>query len=504
MFAILNNVQHGERRKTIANVYAKSYIMTRPVEELIQEKTRDFMACISRQLTSDVFLELHYLGLDIITKHVYGESGETFSLKAKPEHTDIILDIVGIAKADWIWSSVHFPKLTEWATEPGWFNSVCQLLGIVRKGTFPYTTMREYSFDQTIKYYKNSVGSEIASVMSKMVKFHVSQGGDWSDEDLAAEGADQYRSSRGFSNCSVLAGEETTAETLTYLIWQISRPGYEHIQDKLRAELKTIEYDSTGMPSLRAADKLPYLDAVIKETLRVYPSIPMSEPRVVPPKGTMIYGYEIPGGAICSLQSYTENRDSRVFPDPDKFDPERWMLDHESEKYKEMNRTMWTFSAGGRMCIGSQYDSLTHSTNRSLAMAEMQIALAAIYRKYYTKISPMMNDAMMEVDDGITSAGPVVHSPINSLLTLAEPPLLHGIPRGKRNVILKLLKPAIKSTSKSHLVYWPSDPPKSDQTVESSQSNPIYFPFSMELFGLLSLFSVPSRPLDQQQQQSHC
>jgi cytochrome P450 len=74
---------------------------------------------------------------------------------------------------------------------------------------------------------------------------------------------------------------------------------------------------------------------VIKETLRVYPSIPMSEPRVVPPNGTMIYRYEIPGGTICSLQPNTENRDSGVFPDPDKFDPERWMLDHESENTRK-------------------------------------------------------------------------------------------------------------------------------------------------------------------------
>jgi hypothetical protein len=41
----------------------------------------------------------------------------------------------------------------------------------------------------------------------------------------------------------------------------------------------------------------------------------------------------------------------------------------------------------------------------------MQIAVAAIYRKYYTKICSMMNDAMMEVDDGITSARPVVRAP---------------------------------------------------------------------------------------------
>ena len=109
------------------------------------------------------------------------------------------------------------------------------------------------------------------------------------------------------------------------------------------------------MPALRPVDKLPYLDAVIKETLRVYPAIPMSEQRSAPAKGAAIYGVNVPGGTICSLQPYTENRDPRVFPDPEKFDPERWMIDHENEHYKEMNRRMWAFSSGGRMCIGLQY-----------------------------------------------------------------------------------------------------------------------------------------------------
>jgi len=348
MFAMLDNIEHGERRKMISNVYAKSYIMTPPVEQLIQEKTRDYLARIARQLTSDLFLEFHFLGMDIITKHVYGESGETFSLTGKvEEHTHLLDDIIGQPKSDWIWSTIHFPKLTEWATEPGWFNTVCRTLHIVRKTRFPYTSMREYAYNAAVNYYKEAVGTENASVMSKMVKYHHSQGGELSDADLAAEGADHF-----------LAGADTTAETLTYLLWQISRPGFEHIQEKLRAELKTIDYDSTGIPALRPVDKLPYLNAVINETLRVYPAIPMSEQRVAPAKGATIYGYNIPAGTICSLQPHTENNNPRVFPDPEKFDPERWMIDHESEQYKEMNRTMWTFSSGGRMCIGLQYSPL--------------------------------------------------------------------------------------------------------------------------------------------------
>ena len=46
-------------------------------------------------------------------------------------------------------------------------------------------------------------------------------------------------------------------------------------------------------------------------------------------------------------------------------------------------------------------------------MAQMQICLAATYRKYYTRIAPNTTDDMMEVDDGITSAGPIVYPDLN-------------------------------------------------------------------------------------------
>ena len=83
----------------------------------------------------------------------------------------------------------------------------------------------------------------------------------------------------------------------------------------------------------------------------------MSEPRVIRDsnKEVSIYGIRILPGTICAMQPYTENRIPEVFPDPEKFDPERWMIPKDSEQYKAMNRTMWSFSSGGRMCIGLQY-----------------------------------------------------------------------------------------------------------------------------------------------------
>jgi len=346
MFAMLGNIEHGERRKTVSNTYAKSYVLSPAVEKMMQGKIKDFMDRIGSQLTSDVFPEFHFLGLDVITAHVYGPDVGTKALKRVGTDHTVLDDFIRGSKSAWMWSLVHFPEITERASTPGdILNKIATTVGILRKTALPYTGARKHTYDSTIKYLKEAVGTEDLSVMSKMIKYHVSQGGDWSDAELAAEASDH-----------TIAGADTTAETLTMLLWQISRPGFQHIQDKLREELKSIQFNTDGIPPLRPIDKLPYLNAVINEGLRYYPAIPMSEPRVLedPSKEVSIYGYKIPTGTICSMQPYTENRIPEVFTDPDKFDPDRWMIPKESDEYRAMNRMMWTFSSGGRMCIGLQ------------------------------------------------------------------------------------------------------------------------------------------------------
>lgn len=141
-----------------------------------------------------------------------------------------------------------------------------------------------------------------------------------------------------------------------------------------------MQFNQNGLPPLRAIDKLPYLNAVINEALRVYPVIPMSEPRVLldPSKEVRIFGYRIPSGTICSMQPYTENRTPSVFPDPDNFYPERWMIPKESEQYKAMNRMMWSFSSGGRMCVGLQYTPY----ERSIQVVSRWLRCRWLLRRY--------------------------------------------------------------------------------------------------------------------------
>jgi hypothetical protein len=153
----------------------------------------------------------------------------------------------------------------------------------------------------------------------------------------------------------LLAGIDTMSDTLMFLVWALSLPQHAHIQRRLVEECKSINADAVrdGVVDLDVADRLPYLDAVIKETLRLYAPLPASEPRTSP-IDTVIDGYSIPRGTVCSMAPYSLHRNADVFPDPLKWDPERWLKAAADPPLAEMKKWCWPFSSGARMCIGLQ------------------------------------------------------------------------------------------------------------------------------------------------------
>lgn len=107
-----------------------------------------------------------------------------------------------------------------------------------------------------------------------------------------------------------VAGSDTTAVTLTYLVWAVLKQP--ELQSQLEYEVSQLSNDLTNA-ELEAA---PLLNSVIEETLRLYGAAPGALPRVVPSQGTTIGGYHIPGGVEVSTQAYTNHRDPSIFPDP--------------------------------------------------------------------------------------------------------------------------------------------------------------------------------------------
>ena len=116
----------------------------------------------------------------------------------------------------------------------------------------------------------------------------------------------------------VVAGTDTTANSLTYLVWSVCR--HPHVKAPLLEELKSLPQDYSD----RDLRELGLLNHIIDETLRLHSAAPASLPRVVPREGAALGTYWVPGGTVVCTQAYTMHRDPRIFPRPESFDPYRW------------------------------------------------------------------------------------------------------------------------------------------------------------------------------------
>lgn len=102
---------------------------------------------------------------------------------------------------------------------------------------------------------------------------------------------------------------------------------------------------------------MTYIERVMKECMRIYPTILNVSRRVT--EEFEIDGYTIPVGAIVAIGIWGCARDERYFPDPEKFDPDRWLPENTKNHHPYANIT---FSAGPRNCIGQKFAKLEEKT----------------------------------------------------------------------------------------------------------------------------------------------
>jgi len=188
----------------------------------------------------------------------------------------------------------------------------------------------------------------------------------------------------------IVAGSDTTAVTLTYLIWAVlRRPS---LQRRLEEEVAALDeqFDDSQL------EKLELLNGIIDETLRLYGAAPGSLPRTVPKGGATLAGHFIPGGTVVETQAYTLHRDANVFPNPMEFDETRFM--GPSKLTKTQKQAFSPFGAGTRICIGLH-----------LARTELRLATALFFRECRgARLSQRMTEDMMEMENFFLIA-PVGH-----------------------------------------------------------------------------------------------
>ncbi|KAL6416028.1 benzoate 4-monooxygenase cytochrome P450 [Ilyonectria robusta] len=352
MFSTKEKDPHSKRRRIIADRYANSNVMRDGSLHGLEERSRNFMKRCSTlpNQEMDVYVYLHCYAFDCVTHHLFHPHGSDSILRHSDEE---------------IMREVSFGG-----------NLAKRLLGlyspalgtIINSDIFGKARGTPLSERLVLNGVKTG-GVADFTLVSRLEEEKFGLG----PIDIASECMDH-----------MIAGIETTGDALCFLMWQLSQPGYEKIQERLKAEFK----DNEGV----SFEQLPYLEAVVKEGLRMFPSIPMSLPRCVPTGGRHVDGYWLPQGTTVSCQPYSMHRmDEESFPNPDVFDPERWL---EQKGLAERNRLFFAFSNGGRGCIG-----------RHLATAEMKILLRDIYSKYQTVPAEGMA-ADMSMDDQVFTSRP--------------------------------------------------------------------------------------------------
>lgn len=190
------------------------------------------------------------------------------------------------------------------------------------------------------------------------------------------------------------AGRETTGSALSALCYHLLSD--EAALAKLKEELKEAEETSAtnedDVLSSSALEKLPYLQAVIKEALRMSPLTgrisrlhPTATLSYTPQEGPT---YSFPPGTVLSMSAPDIVFNPQIYPEPDSFSPERWLEDGSDRKDTEMEKKLVVFWKGPMNCIGQE-----------LARRQMLLIVGNVFRKYdFTLVDTSREDIKVEHD----------------------------------------------------------------------------------------------------------
>jgi cytochrome P450 len=275
--------------------------------------------------TRDVHADMTELTLRVATKTLFGEDAGNRGLK-----------LAALMQA-WLMAMMSPLMLLSRADLPG----------------LPYWRFMNLSRaiddeTKTILREKREHGATGADMLSMLMSARDEDGSAFDEDDLI-----------GHTGVIFAAGHETSTNALAWTLLLLAQhPDVSRdLGDELDAALRG------SPPTVDDLAKMPLLDAVVKESLRLLPPVPL-HPRIVA-EDSELGGHRLPAGSEIFLSIFHMHHDPLIFAEPRAFRPRRW------ETAKPSVYEYNPFSAGPRMCIGA-----------SFATMEIKIVLATLLQKF--------------------------------------------------------------------------------------------------------------------------
>ena len=165
-----------------------------------------------------------------------------------------------------------------------------------------------------------------------------------------------------------MTGHETTAVTLAWTFYLLSQNP--DIETKVHAEVD--EVINGRVPTMADIARLPYTEMVLSESMRLYPPAWALQRTAL--NDSEIGGYVIPKGSQVLMSQYVMHHDARYFPEPEKFDPERWTKEARDARPQF---SYFPFGGGLRRCIGDAF-----------AMMEATLLLVQLAQQWQMSLVP--------------------------------------------------------------------------------------------------------------------
>ncbi|KAL1755445.1 cytochrome P450 [Schizophyllum commune] len=362
---------HGARRKAWGPHYTMGHLTK--FQPDMQDAARQLIEATAafKKGPIDCLVLFRHFTIEIIMATMYGcrlnalkswSAGEEVPICEAIGHFPLAITLRG-AVPDWLW------KLVCSIPHRGW-QKICNS----GNANLEFTRKHLNDLRQVVESGKD-VDDEKMPMVLRLLRYRDPATGlpALQDKDIVAEVLGH-----------TIAGTDTTAITLSYFCWELGRRP--DIVETLQEELDDVMHDSMDVPDTATLQSLPYLNAFLKEGLRIYGAAPSLLERVTPSakESFSIAGYPLPAHTIVASQAWSLHRDPAVFPDPDEFRPERWLEGDTTA----MNAQLFPFGFGTRVCAGQH-----------LAQMVMRMGLAAIVRNFDIEVPPETTEKSMAICD---------------------------------------------------------------------------------------------------------
>ncbi|KAH7133866.1 cytochrome P450 [Dactylonectria macrodidyma] len=338
LFTDRNPARHSANRRLVANLYSATSL--RAMEGSVDDCIDLFLARMSELARSGESFDMQFwmqcYAFDVIGQITVGQRVGFLDKGTDDEN---------------IFASLHD------------YLKYCAVIGVLNEAHGPLSWLMSLLPENGIAHVAKFTHHRIQEGQRR----RASHGGSEKSQDFLSKSLDLHEANpEKFPEAAIQtlcltnfgAGSDTTSISLCAILFNlISHP---HALSKLRGEIneKLAELGNAHRIPFKETQSMPFLQACIKEGLRLHPATGLPLARVVPEGGATISGQFFPAGSVVGVNSWVAHRNTNIFGlDACEFRPERWLI-QDKEKLSLMDSYWIPFGVGSRTCIGKNISLL--------------------------------------------------------------------------------------------------------------------------------------------------